>query len=112
MAETRPDGPIAEIDPQELSLESRVRVPGHVVYRAFVNETVALNLSTGTYHGLNPTAGRMLEAVNAADTLRDAARTLASDNAWELPTVQSDLTGLCRTLVESGLLEIVESESS
>jgi hypothetical protein len=112
MAEARPDPSAIDTDPDELSLESRVRVPGHVVYRAFVNETVALNLGTGTYHGLNPTAGRMLEAVSAAGTLREAAKTLASDNAWDLPTVQSDLMGLCRTLVEKGLLEIVAPESS
>jgi hypothetical protein len=93
-----------------VALESRARVPSHVVYRAFVNETVALNLGTGTYHGLNPTAGAMLEAVDAADTLGEAATKLVSDNGWDLPTVQTDLVALCRTLAELGLLEIVESE--
>jgi hypothetical protein len=100
------------IRPDELTLESRVRVPSHVVYRALVDETVALNLSTGTYHGLNPTAGGMLEAVNAADSLGKAATTLVSANGWDPPTVRRDLVALCETLVEMGLLEVVESEDS
>ena len=47
-------------------LASRARLPQHVVHRSFVAETVVLNLRTGKYHGLNPTAGRMLEALDAA----------------------------------------------
>lgn len=81
-------------------------MPQDVVYRDFVNETVMLNLSTGTYHGLNPTAGRMLQAVDRTDTLREAAAQLAAEHGWDLPTVEADLIGLCNTLAESGLLEI------
>ena len=47
-------------------LSARPAVPDHVVYREFVNETVVLNLETGTYHGLNPSGGRMLEALGSA----------------------------------------------
>ena len=38
-------------DPQRLV----VRVPEHVVYRDFAEQTVVLNLRTGRYHGLNET---------------------------------------------------------
>ena len=102
---------MTEIDGQ-VSLGTRARVPNNVVYRDFVNETVVLNLNTGTYHGLNPTAGRMLQAVERADTLREAAARLAADNAWELPTVEIDLVDLCQTLADSGLLEIEDGGSS
>ena len=97
---------VKEIDRHDASLDARGRVPANVVYRDFVNETVALNLKTGTYHGLNPTAGRMLQAVERADTLREAAARLAEENGWDLPTVQTDLVELCRTLAESGLIEL------
>jgi hypothetical protein len=102
---------MTEID-RRVSLETRSRVASNVVYRDFVNETVVLNLNTGTYHGLNPTAGRMLQAVEQADTLREAAARLAADNAWDLPTVETDLVELCKTLADSGLLEIEHGGSS
>jgi len=103
---------LTNLPEQELSLDARGQVPNHVVYRDFVNETVVLNLKTGTYHGLNPTAGRMLRAVERFSTLREAAAQLAADNGWDLETVETDLVGLCRTLADSGLLEIEEGESS
>ena len=40
------------------TLQLNVKLPQHVVYRDFVSETVLLNIQTGKYHGLNPTAGR------------------------------------------------------
>ena len=42
----------------------RVTIPEHVVFRTFVEETVVLNLEAGAYHGLNRTAGRMLELLD------------------------------------------------
>ena len=92
-------------------LNMRGRVPQHVVYRDFVNETVVLNLQTGTYHGLNPTAGRMLVAVENARDLREAAAQVASDYGWDLETVERDLGELCQTLAASGLLELKPAES-
>ena len=93
-------------------LDARGRVPQHVVYRDFVNETVVLNLTTGTYHGLNPTAGRMLQAIERAESLREAAARLALDHAWDLPTLERDIVELCRTLADSGLLELVPNAPS
>ena len=53
-------------------------MPEHVVYREFVQETVILNLETGTYHGLNPTGGKMLQTLSNAPTVKEAAATLAT----------------------------------
>ena len=53
----------------------------HVVYRSFPSETVVLNLQTGKYHGLNATAGSMLEALQQASCIRDAVAAVAEDYA-------------------------------
>lgn len=87
-------------------LERQVRIPGHVVYRDFVNETVMLNLETGTYHGLNRTAGVMLATLDSASSVRAAAERLASENGWDAATVERDIVTLCRTLAESGLIDL------
>jgi len=94
--------------PCETLLERAIRVPQHVVYREFVAETVALNLNTGKYHGLNPTAGRMLETMGRAPTMRDAARELAA--AYDQPpeAVEQDLCALCRDLLTRNLIEARE----
>jgi hypothetical protein len=87
-------------------LAEQARVPEHVVHRAFALETVVLNLRTGKYHGLNPTAGRMLELLTKTPTVKDAALRLAEEYARPLDEVESDLCQLCRDLVERGLIEL------
>jgi hypothetical protein len=82
-----------------------VRVPDHVVYREFPGQTVALNLQTGRYHGLNPTAAKMLEALREAPTVAAAAERLAPE--WDVApeALLADLLELCEGLESRGLLE-------
>ena len=90
-------------------LASRARLPEHVVYRAFEAETVLLNLDTGRYHGLNPTGGRMLEAlVERERSVREAAKTVAAEYGRPLEEVVADIVPFCRDLGERGLVEFDE----
>ncbi|HST54937.1 MAG TPA: PqqD family protein [Solirubrobacteraceae bacterium] len=91
-------------------LAARVRLPQHIVHRSFVAETVVLNLRTGKYHGLNPTAGKMLEAIDAADTVAGAVPGLAQEYGLEQDQIERDLVALCAGLLERGLIEIVEDD--
>jgi hypothetical protein len=88
-----------------------VRLPQHVVYRSFVAETVVLNLNTGKYHGLNPTAGEMLEALLAAPTVRATLPELASKHGIEPEQIERDLLALIQGLLERGLIETVDDGS-
>lgn len=87
-------------------LESRVAIPNHVVRREFAAETVVLNLKTGKYHGLNPTAGRMLDELDDAGTISGAAERLAE--AYDLPIeeIRDDLLALCRQMLARELIEV------
>lgn len=87
-------------------LDQTVRVPAHVVHRSFAAETVVLNLRTGRYHGLNPTAGRMLEALERQGSVRGAAASLADAYAQPRDRVERDLVALCRGLLERKLIEL------
>ena len=89
-------------------LNASCRLPEHVVHRSFVVETVVLNLETGKYHGLNPTAGRMLDVLNEAPSVRDAATTIAQEYGEEQATVEADLAVFCRDLLDRKLMEIVD----
>jgi hypothetical protein len=86
-------------------LASKIRVPQHVVYRSFPTETVLLNLETGKYHGLNATAGKMLEALEQAACVRDAASALAETYDQPQSVIEQDLCELCQSLIERGLIE-------
>lgn len=87
-------------------LTSSIKVPQHVVYRTFPSETVVLNLETGKYHGLNATAGAMLEALERAACARDAAAALAESYEQPLEAIERDVCELCRLLLERGLIEV------
>jgi hypothetical protein len=89
-----------------LLLSSRVTVPQHVVYRTFPSETVVLNLQTGRYHGLNVTAGRMLQALERSTSVRDAVGLMASECEQGVLVVRRDLCELCWRLLDRGLIEI------
>jgi hypothetical protein len=95
----------AEIGRESSSLlQCSVRVPQHVVYRSFPTETVVLNLQTGKYHGLNATAGCMLQTLQQSATVRDAAVALAATYKRAQSAIERDLQELCDSLLERGLL--------
>jgi hypothetical protein len=91
---------------QPLSPMTAVQIPAHVVSRAFAAETIMLNLQTGTYHGLNPTAGRMLATLQQHDVIADAAAVIAEHYGEHPESVQADLLSLCDGLIERGLLVV------
>ena len=82
-----------------------VRVPEHVVYRDFAEQTVALNLRTGHYHGLNQTSAEMLDALREAPTVAAAAQRLAPSWDVDPDVVLADLLDLCEGLESRGLIE-------
>lgn len=88
-------------------LDRRVRLPPHVVYRRFAHETVVVNLERGAYHGLNPSAGSMLEALERASTVREAVSRLQGELGQPAETIQSDLLAFCSELLNRGLVELV-----
>jgi coenzyme PQQ synthesis protein D (PqqD) len=104
------EGPSSAVA-ESIGPDARIHVPDHVVFRAFPNETVVLNLTTGRYHGLNPVGGRMLEALSGGATLGDAARKLAEEHSWVPSEVQEDMREFCTDLLARGLIELADGES-
>lgn len=94
----------------ESLLSARARLPQHVVYRSFPAETVVLNLHTGRYHGLNPSAGHMLEELEHAPSVRAAAAAVAERYEEPLSEIEQDVCELCDALRQRGLIEIDVAE--
>jgi Coenzyme PQQ synthesis protein D (PqqD) len=87
-------------------LGARVRMPQAVVFRSFPAETVVLNLDTGRYYGLNPSAGKMLEAMVGAASVREAAASVAAAYDQPIETIEVDVAALCGSLLDRGLVEV------
>jgi hypothetical protein len=87
-------------------LDATIRVPEHVIFRSFSSETVALNLETGTFHGLNSTAGRMVELIARAGRARDAVGQLAEEYGVPDEQIAADMQILLQVLVDRSLIEI------
>lgn len=91
--------------------DARLRVPEHVVFRSFDEETVVLNLDSGQYHGLNGTAGRMLELLGENGSVNATASAVAAEFGQPVDRITADLVELCRSLLERGLLEVAGADS-
>jgi hypothetical protein len=102
---------VSQLSDQDL-LSARARLPQHVVHRSFVAETVVLNLRTGKYHGLNPTAGKMLETLEVSPTVGAAVPELAGEYGLEQEQIQRDLLTLTRGLLERGLIETADDDAA
>jgi hypothetical protein len=85
---------------------TRISIPDGVVLRDFGGETVALNLSAGTYHGLNETAARALALLDEGHDVAAAAATVAAEFDAPADEVQRDIERLCRDLAARGLVEL------
>jgi hypothetical protein len=86
-----------------------LRVPASVVFRAFPAETVALNLATGQYQGLNPVAGRMLELLARTGSMRSTAQQIATEACRPVGEVEGELRELCVELLQRDLLEVADA---
>lgn len=89
-------------------VSSAIQVPEHVVVRELGGQTVVLNLRTGQYHGLNQTAGALLESLRAGGSVQSAASEVAERFSALPELVQRDLVQLCGELHQRGLIEIVD----
>jgi hypothetical protein len=86
-------------------LPSAVRIPDHVVHRAFVNETVVLNLHTGRYHGLNGTGGRILELLVETASPTETVARLVAESGRHADEIRRDVVAFCTDLLSRGLIE-------
>ena len=87
-------------------MNAEVRFPEHVVFRSFATETVALNLQTGKFHGLNVTAGRIVEVLSVSRRPRDAVAQLAAEYDVPQEQIERDIEALLALLLERDLIQL------
>jgi hypothetical protein len=88
-----------------LTCDARLKIPDQVVARQVGDETVLLNLKSGTYFGLDPVGSRFLELLQTEGALAVViARMLEEFDVTEAQ-LEADLLRLADEMLASGLLE-------
>jgi hypothetical protein len=82
----------------------RLRVADNVVCRNLADESVLLNLDTGTYFGLDAIGTRLWNFVAEHGSTALAIDTLLAEYDVDAPRLRKDVTALIDQLLAKGLL--------
>lgn len=86
----------------------RVKIPAQVLARQIGEETVILDLDSGTYFGLDPVGARMWSLMAEGLTLSNVRDKLLLEYDVDINQLEADLDAFLRTLQENGLVLITE----
>ena len=82
-----------------------LKIPEQVVTRQVGDETVLLNLESGTYFGLDPVGSRFLELLQAEGALAAVIAQMLEEFDVAEAQLEADLFQLSEEMLASGLLE-------
>ena len=87
-----------------LTRDARLQIPEQVVTRQVGDETVLLNLESGTYFGLDPVGSRFLELLEVEGTLAAVLAKMLEEFDVTEAQLEADLLRLADEMLASGLL--------
>ncbi|HZS10725.1 MAG TPA: PqqD family protein [Nitrospirales bacterium] len=90
----------------------RVRIPSDVVFRDLAGETILLNLTTGTYFGLDAVATRVWRHVQDHGSTDTVIPAMLAEYDVDAARLGGDVDALIAQLLEKGLLVDAERVSS
>jgi hypothetical protein len=87
-----------------MDLDTRLSIPPQVMSRLVGDETVLLDLESGTYFGLDGVGKLIWEKIGEGLTLGEVAEVIVSEYEVDEAQAQSDVIEFVTNLVERGLL--------
>ena len=88
----------------ELTPDTRLSVPTHIVSRLVEDETVLLNLESGFYFGVDQVGQRIWQLVGDGMTLGEIVDAIVAEYEVEPSEAEIDVLEFANTLLEKGLL--------
>ena len=88
----------------------RVTIPSHVIFEKLGDQMFLLNLNSGTYFELNPTAARVWTLVQADTDTEQIIETIIDEFNAEPDVVRGDVERLVKDLKDRGLISPSASE--
>jgi hypothetical protein len=89
-----------------VTLNDSLRIPDQVATRKVGDETILLNLETGTYFGLDAVGSRFLELLEQNGKLADAHRAMLEEFDVAPEVLEGDLLRLSEEMCAKGLLAL------
>jgi hypothetical protein len=85
---------------------SKITISPHVVSRAVGDETVILDLESGTYFGIDPIGARMWQMMEAGKTLAEICDVIIDEYDVSREILEQDATCLASELAAKRLISI------
>ena len=89
-----------------MTLKDTLRIPDSIATRQIGNETILLNLETGTYFGLDTVGSRFLELLEHNGEIASAHLTMLKEFDVKPETLEADIIRLAEEMRSKGLLEL------
>lgn len=89
-----------------MNLSDRVTIPEQVLARTVGEETVILDLASGTYFGLNPVGARMWQLMVEGKTLEEICAAVEAEYDTTRAQIEHDLTALVQQLAARALVTL------
>ncbi|QLQ25673.1 MAG: PqqD family protein [Dechloromonas sp.] len=87
-----------------MELTDKVAIPVQVMARTVGDETVILDLASGTYFGLDPVGARIWQLLGEGRTLAETCATMLEEYDVESEQLEKDVLRLGGELLERGLV--------
>jgi hypothetical protein len=87
-----------------MDLDTRLSIPPQVMSRPVGDETVLLDLESGTYFGLDGVGKRIWESIGKGLTLGDTVAVIEAEYEVEKDQARADVVEFVRDLIERGLV--------
>jgi len=87
-----------------MELTDKVAIPTQVMARTVGDETVILDLASGTYFGLDPIGARIWQLMGEGKALAEICATMLEEYEVEHEQLETDVLRLTSELLERGLV--------
>ena len=87
-----------------MELTDKVSIPAQVMARQVGDETVILDLASGTYFGLDPVGARIWQLIGEGRTLAEICATMLEEYEVGRAQLETDVLRLTGELLERGLV--------
>ena len=89
-----------------MELSTKVTIPTQVMARTVGEETVILDLVSGTYYGLNPVGARMWQLLGQGASLAEVCEAMFSEYSVARETLEGDVLDLVEDLLDKKLVSL------
>jgi len=90
-----------------MKLSDKIQIPAQVMARQVGEETVILDLASGTYFGLDPVGARIWQLMSEDKTLAEVCDAMQAEYEVTRADIERDVTGLVEQLQAKQLICVV-----